>query len=112
MNELGITPKQYGNFLSTLWDIYNEDVKIDDKVSIDINPFMEIIGNLETGKPLGCNYSISCRDSFISIGPQGDLYPCARFDGAPNFWMGNIKTNTIEEAVNSQINKNLKKRVI
>lgn len=109
-NDLGITPKQYGNFLLKLWNIYNEDVMKDGKVVINIDPFMEVIGNIETGKPLGCNYSSSCRDNFISIGPKGDIYPCGRFDGIFEFWMGNIKTNTIEEAINSEINQSLKKR--
>ena len=107
---LGITPKQYGDFLLRFWKIYNEDVKKEGKVTIDVDPFMDVIGNLETNNPLGCNYSLSCRDSFISIGPQGDIYPCGRFDGIHEFWMGNIKTHTIEEAINSQINQKLKKR--
>lgn len=110
LNDLGITPKQYGDFLLKLWNIYNEDVKKEGKVSVDIDPFMEVLGNIGTGKPLGCNYSVSCRDNFISIGPQGDIYPCGRFDGIREFWMGNVKKGTIEEAVTSGINSKLKER--
>lgn len=110
ITELEITPKQYGDFLSKLWDIYNEDVKREEKLVIQIDPFMEVLGNLGTNRPLGCNYSTSCRNNFISIGPQGDIYPCGRFDGIKEFRMGNVNDNTIEEAMNSPINTQLKKR--
>ncbi len=110
LGDLGITSKQYGKFLLRLWNVYNEDVKKDGRVGIEIDPFLEVIGNLGTDRPLGCNYTVSCRDNFISIGPQGDIYPCGRFDGIREFWMGNVKKGTIEEAVSSQVNKELKER--
>lgn len=110
IGDLGITPKQYGDFLLKLWNVYNEDVKKDGKITVEIDPFIEVIGNLGTGRPLGCNYSVSCRDNFISIGPQGDIYPCGRFDGIEEFWMGNVQKGTIEEAVNSEPNQRLRRR--
>lgn len=110
LEELGITPKQYGNFLLKLWEIYNEDVQKEKKVTIDIDPFMNVIGNLETKKAIGCNYSVSCMDSFISISPNGDIYPCGRFDNIQEFYMGNIQKHTIKEVLNSEIHKSLRKR--
>ncbi len=112
INNLGITPKQYGDFLLKLWNIYNEDVLKENKLFIEINPFIDILGNIATQNPLGCNYSISCRNNFISIGPEGDIYPCGRFDGIKEFWMGNIQKNTLEEAINSEINIKLKNRTL
>lgn len=108
--QLGINPKQYKNFLSSMLKIYEESSKKEGETIIDVEPFMGILGNILTEKALGCNYVSSCRDSFISIGPQGDLYPCGRFDGAKEFWMGNIRSTNIEEAMNSRIHKQLKKR--
>ncbi|MEK6953342.1 MAG: radical SAM protein [Nanoarchaeota archaeon] len=110
LSELEITPKQYGEFLLNMWEIYNLDCIENGVVTIDVDPFMEVIGNVIIGRPLGCNYSKSCREDFISIGPEGDIYPCGRFDGVKDFWIGNIKTNTIEQAINSEINNRLKKR--
>jgi len=110
IDDLGITPKQYGSFLLKFWDIYNKDVLREGKVIIDIDPFMEVLGNIETNSPLGCNYSVSCRESFISLGPQGDIYPCGRFDGVKKFWMGNIKKDSLDNIMNSKINQELKKR--
>lgn len=112
INSLGITPSQYGNFLKKLWEIYNTDVESKGDITIEIDPFIDVLGNVATKVPLGCNYSGRCRDSFISIGPQGDIYPCGRFDGIPEFWMGNIWTHTIEEAINSEIHQKLKRRSI
>lgn len=110
LTALGITPREYGEFLMRLWDIYNEDCAREGRVTIDIDPFLDVIGNIATGKPIGCNYSSSCRDSFISIGPQGDIYPCGRFDGIKEFWMGNVTTHTVEEAVNSEVSRTLRTR--
>ena len=110
MSELGITPRQYGDFLSKLWQVYENDSLKLGETPIDVDPFLEIIGNLETERPLGCNYSATCRDSFISIGPNGDIYPCGRFDGIKQFWMGNVQTHTIEEAVESEANQSLRGR--
>ncbi len=108
--KLWITPKQYGEFLLNIWDIYNQDCLKQKEITIDIDPFIDVIGNLQTRKPIGCNYSSSCRDNFISIGPQGDIYPCGRFDGIREFWMGNIKNKSIEEILNSDIQCKLKQR--
>lgn len=109
-DSLEISPKEYGKFLIKMWEIYNKDVEKDKELKIEIDPFIQVLGNLGTNSPLGCNYSKSCRNDFISIGPEGDIYPCGRFDGIKEFWMGNIKTNTIEEMVNSSVNIKLKKR--
>lgn len=112
LSGLEINSKQYGEFLLKLWKIYNKDVEREGRLTIEIEPFMEVIGNLGTNNPLGCNYSTSCRNSFISIGPEGDIYPCGRFDGIKEFWMGNVKNISIEEAVNSDINKKLRERTL
>lgn len=110
IKELGISPTDYGNFLLEMWEIYNSNAIKAKKPLIDIDPFVDVLGNMATNRPLGCNYSVSCRDNFISIGPLGDIYPCGRFDGVKKFWMGNVKENSIEEALDSDVNKNLKKR--
>ena len=108
--DLGVTPKQYGSFLIRMWNIYNRDVQKTGTVSIDVNPFITVIGNLECQNPVGCNYSSSCRDHFISIGPQGDVYPCGRFDGLREFWMGNVNSHSLEDIMNSPVNLHLKER--
>ena len=70
-----------------------------DKISVD--PLEKIAGNLITGSPVGCNYSKSCQNNFISIGPLGDVYPCGRFDGIQEFRYGNINEDSVESLLNS-----------
>lgn len=106
--ELKISPKEYADAMISLFDKW-----IDDYESIDIDPFTLIMGNFMTERPLGCNYSVSCRDNFVSIGPQGDIYPCGRFDGVKEFWMGDINgKNGLEGALNSEVQRRLSERRI
>ncbi len=106
LNGFGLTPIEYGKGMCELFDLW-----INDYDSIDIDPFADIMGNLMTGIPFGCNYSVSCRNSFVSIGPQGDIYPCGRFDGIPEFKMGNVNgVGGLANALNSEIQCRLKDR--
>lgn len=103
--ELGIGPKEYGQAMVKLFDQWFYD---DSHVKLD--PFEELMGNLLTGQPWGCNYSVSCQNSFISVGPQGDVYPCGRFDGVEGFKLGNINTDSLSEILSSEKRKRLQER--
>lgn len=98
MQDLGIDSVEYGQALIQLFDRWFYE----DEEGIDVDPLSMILGNLMTGKPIGCNFSESCRDSFVSVGPQGDIYPCGRFDGVKEYWLGNVNTSTITEALASE----------
>ena len=103
---LGISPTEYATAMNQLFDRWIEDYQ-----AIEINPFSQIIGNFMTGKPSGCNYLSSCQENFVSIGPQGDIYPCGRFDGLTDYRMGNINNpNGLVKALESNIRKKLKDR--
>ena len=103
---LGISPVEYAIAMNHLFDRWIEDYQ-----AIEIDPFSQIIGNFLTGKPSGCNYSNSCQENFISIGPRGDIYPCGRFDGLKEYRMGNInESNGLEKALKSNVRKRLKDR--
>lgn len=96
--ELGITPTQYGKAMVKLFDLWFDDTE----TSIELDPFDEIMGNLLTGKTWGCNFSTSCQEHFVSIGPQGDVYPCGRFDGIKEFNLGNINNQPLLEMIGSE----------
>jgi uncharacterized protein len=106
MKDLGIDAIEYGQALVQLFNrwFYEEEE------GIDVDPLSMILGNLMTGKPIGCNFSESCRDSFVSVGPQGDIYPCGRFDGVKEYWLGNVTSTTITEALNSEKHKSMSSR--
>jgi len=96
--DLGITPKEYGTAMIKLFDLWFDD----EENNIELNPFEEIIGNLLTGKVWGCNFSTSCQEHFVSIGPQGDVYPCGRFDGIKDFKLGNINHDNLLDMFRSE----------
>lgn len=105
-DSLRITPQEYAKAMNALFDIW-----INDPEAPDMDPFTDIMGNLMTGCPRGCNFSGSCRDNFVSIGPMGDVYPCGRFDGIKEFWMGNIAYGGgLGEALSSRVQKRLSVR--
>jgi uncharacterized protein len=104
-SENGISPREYALAMNSLFDRW-----IQDQGAIEIDPFSDYLGNLMTGRSVGCNHSISCRNSFVSIGPRGDIYPCGRFDGVRDFWMGNVSSGGLVEALKSPIQMRLASR--
>ena len=62
-----------------------------------------LVGNIITGEPWGCAFQSNCQDSFFSVGPQGDIYPCGRFDGNRDFLIGNINIDSIDDLYRSPI---------
>lgn len=103
---LGITPKEFGTAMVQLFDIWFED----NSSLRSLDPFDEIIGNLLTNDPWGCSFSNSCQKSFISVDPEGDVYPCGRFDKNSNLKLGNINEDNLERILNSDIRLKLQSR--
>ena len=104
--ELGIGPAEYGKSLVRLFDrwFYEKET------GIDIDPLSDILGNLMTKKPTSCNFGESCRRSFISIGPNGDVYPCGRFDGVQEYWLGNTNKDKFLDILESRKHKMMAER--
>jgi uncharacterized protein len=99
--DLSIGPKEYGQALAELFDRWFYEPE----EGVDLDPLSEILGNIMTGKPMGCNFGESCRQGFISIGPQGDVYPCGRFDGIKEYWLGNICKDDLGKMIEAGKNK-------
>lgn len=109
LENLAITPKEYGNAMKFFFDKYFFDK--DFKRNLD--PFDTLIGNLTLGNPEGCcSFSENCQRNFVSIGPLGDIYPCGRFDGVKMFWMGNINETDLLESLKGNVRQNLLSRKI
>ena len=104
--DLGLGPQEYGSAMIDLFDVWFYD-----KPAIKLDPFDDMIASLLTNKAFGCNYSESCQSSFISIGPQGDIYPCGRFDGNGEFYLGNINTDDLTEVLTSERREWLRRRI-
>lgn len=107
LDNLAITPKEYGNAMNFFFDKYFNDR--DFKRGLD--PFDTIIGNVSTGNPEGCcAFSENCQENFVSVGPLGDVYPCGRFDGVKNFWMGNVNHTELSDTLQGEVRKSFLKR--
>lgn len=98
--------EEYGRSLTDLFDIWFNDGDF----KIKIEPLYQIIGDLLTKKPRECSFLSSCQERFISVAPDGKVYPCGRFDGINELVYGNINENSIEEILDSRIRQGLLSR--
>ena len=87
------------------------DMWINDEDPIHLTDFELMARNvLNKGKGCECYFSDSCQKSFISVGPDGDIYPCGEFNGNEKFRYGNINQDSIEKILLSPIRQQLLKR--
>lgn len=91
-----ITPKQWGNFLCTLFD---EWVK-NDVGQYFIQLFDSTLANWMGMQPSVCTLAKDCGHAAV-MEHNGDLYSCDHFV-FPEYKLGNIKTDTIISMMNSK----------
>jgi uncharacterized protein len=103
--DIGIGPAEYGQRMVELFDRWFEDGS-----DVHLDPFEELLGNMLTGIPWGCNYSETCQRSFISVGPTGSIYPCGRFDGVEGFYLGDINSDDLATVLDSETRRHLATR--
>jgi len=103
---IGISAKEYGEAMCNLFDLWFYD----EIHNLSVDPFDEIIGNIMTDIPRGCNNSFSCQESFFGIEPNGEVYPCGKFGVGEEFLYGNINTDSIEQIMSSDARKKILER--
>ena len=104
--DLTVTPDEFAEAMCRLFDIW-----IDDDDSIKIDPYESIMNSFLVGSPSSCHTSPTCTNTFVSIGPLGDIYPCGRFDGVREFHLGNINgPGGLVTALSSSLPKLLESR--
>jgi uncharacterized protein len=94
-----VTPENYLESCKEVFDLwfYQKDF------SIQVNPGFGISRLILSQSRLSdCFMSENCQNHFISIGPEGDIYPCNRFYGIDDYRLGNIVEGDLETAMNSQ----------
>ncbi len=105
-DDLGITPKEYGKALIQFFDL-----SFYDQVWGSISPLDTIISNFVLNENNSdCIFQKNCQNSMIGIGPNGDVYPCSRFNDIYEFKFGNIHENTLESILKSPVRKHLLER--
>ena len=66
--------------------------------SIQANPGWGVTSLLlSKGDLSDCSMSENCQMHFISIGPEGDVYPCNRFYGIEQYKFGNINEASLKD---------------
>jgi len=97
-----LSPEEYANAIITLFDLWFWDK--DQTISVN-PPFSVVQGILLKGLTLTCTNSRNCINNFISVKPNGDIYPCNRFADYPEFCLGNISTHDFHTLMDSDVRK-------
>lgn len=105
-NEIGITVDDYANAMNELFDLWIDDPN----TKIEISNLKEIASNIITRKPSLCTFKKNCQFHFISIAPNGDVYPCGRFHAEPKYVIGNISKASITQLLQTKKNTDLQNR--
>lgn len=83
-NKWTLAPVEYGELLIYLLDKYLENLGRIDVMNID-----QLCKCVFTGRGTVCTY-VDCMGDTFAVGPEGNIYPCYRFVGMPEYVMGNV----------------------
>jgi len=80
-----LPPEKYGELLVFLLDRYLENM---DRIEVrNINDYARCVF---TGRGTVCTF-VDCMENTFAVGPDGNIYPCYRFVGMPEYVMGNVR---------------------
>ena len=91
IEEWALDPEDYGELLVYLLDQYLANMGRVEILNID-----HLCKGLFTGRGTVCTF-VDCMDSTYAVGPNGDIYPCYRFVGMPDYVLGNVYDRPTEE---------------
>lgn len=105
--DLAVSPEEYLTACIEAYDLwfYQRDY------AIQVNPGYGVTKLLLSRNRLSdCSMSDNCQRHFISIGPEGDVYPCNRFYGVREYVFGNIVLDNLNDLMSSPARKPLLER--
>ena len=88
-----LTPKLYGQFLKSLFDLWYKDVKVGEKIYIGY--FENLLGMMLGQAPESCGLSGVCSVQNV-VEADGGIYPCD-FYMLDDYKIGNLNSNSMEE---------------
>ena len=80
-----LSPQEYGELLVYLMDKYLENMN-----QIEVRNINDYCRCVLTGRGTVCTF-VDCMENTFAVGPDGNIYPCYRFVGMPEFVMGNVR---------------------
>jgi len=98
LGQFSISPEEYGKFMISLFDIWFNENKPTFAITNFRTLMRKILERVKVKEEIP--YS-PCIDSFVGIGPNGDVYPCGRYDNISEFKIGNINEDTIKKILSS-----------
>ncbi|MCW7755334.1 radical SAM protein [Desulfobotulus sp. H1] len=103
--DLGIRADQWTAFLMEVFDFWLRN----DHTIKHIEPIGSMLQGLLGVPPSICTYKGPCFTRYLSIYPDGEVYPCSSLVG-PEFYLGNIQEMSMEEIFNSSRMQDLRNR--
>lgn len=88
----GISAEEYASFVKT---VFLHWWRIDDP-AIRVKSFVRYVEAALGKTPEVCSMSSGC-NRFLSVDGNGDVYPCGRFAGLPELYLGNITQISFED---------------
>ncbi len=81
-----ISPRAYGELLVSLMDRYLENLH-----RIRISTLDILSRSVSSGKGGLCTFN-DCLGGYLSVGADGEVHPCQRFGGRPEYGLGHIRS--------------------
>ena len=80
-----LSPEEYGELLVYLMDRY-----LDNLNRIEVRNINDYCRGVLTKRGTVCTF-VDCMDNTFAVGPDGNIYPCYRFVGMPEYVMGHVR---------------------
>jgi uncharacterized protein len=94
--EWALEPAEYGELL-----VFLLDKSLDNFGKVEVMNISDLCRCVFTRRGSVCTY-VDCMGSTFAIGPDGNIYPCYRFVGMPEWVMGNVRDRpTIKQLMDS-----------
>ena len=100
-----LEPRDYGNLLQEMLDYY-----IEHRREISVSSLDQMCQAVGCGEGKVCTFR-DCLGTFLAIDPRGDIYPCQRFCGQPDYRLGNLADEpTFADLMTSSVAQRMKER--
>jgi uncharacterized protein len=96
----------YSNFIIKVFDLWLEK----DDPSIKIRYIDNVVTGILGGRQSLCKFAHSCH-TYISINFNGDIFPCDKYLGLEDFFLGNLAHDSLPEIVNGVKMRNFVKKI-
>lgn len=108
--DISLNNQEYAKMANTFFDLWF----FDNDQKIKVRPPSTLVNAfLIDENVFDCTFHNKCLEDYISVAPDGNVYPCNRFANINEFLIGNIQEQCLEEILKtSKIRDNLLTRAV